>query len=144
MVLQLMDLWFQIWMLSVLMWHSTTFCLTSTINVVQQILSVSSRSQSLWHLWSEVMCEYYVFISTLAFVLYVKSWLWFLLKGKWYLFQVVFFLVTYVVPMVGLSVTYSHLGSVLWAAQQTRSSQYHHWSLFQKESTMASLLGVND
>ena len=91
--------------------------------------------QSLWHLWSEV-CEYYVFISTLAFVLYVKSWLWFLLKGKWYLFQVVFFLVTYVVPMVGLSVTYSHLGSVLWAAQQTRSSQYHNWSLFQKESTI--------
>ena len=34
--------------------------------------------------------------------------------------QVVFFLVTYVVPMVGLSVTYSHLGSVLWAAHQTR------------------------
>ena len=57
-------------------------------------------------------------------------------KEKWYLFQVVFFLVTYVVPMVGLSVTYSHLGSVLWAAHQTRSSQYHHCSLFQKASAM--------
>ena len=31
--------------------------------------------------------------------------------------QVVFFLVTYVLPMVGLSVTYCHLGTVLWRDQ---------------------------
>ena len=29
-------------------------------------------------------------------------------------YQIVFFLVTYVIPMVGLSITYCHLGSVLW------------------------------
>ena len=29
-------------------------------------------------------------------------------------YQLLFFLVTYVVPLVGLSVTYCHLGSVLW------------------------------
>ena len=29
-------------------------------------------------------------------------------------YQVVFFLVTYVIPMVGLSITYCHLGSELW------------------------------
>ena len=34
--------------------------------------------------------------------------------------QVVFFLVTYVVPMVGLSITYFHLGYVLWAAPNMR------------------------
>ena len=34
--------------------------------------------------------------------------------------KVVFFLVTYVVPMVGLSITYSHLGYVLWAAPNIR------------------------
>ena len=37
--------------------------------------------------------------------------------------QIVFFLVTYVGPMVGLSVTYCQLGSVLWAAQQPRGSR---------------------
>ena len=35
-----------------------------------------------------------------------------------------FFLVTYVIPMVGLSITYCHLGSVLW-----RDSQPAHQSL---------------
>ena len=32
--------------------------------------------------------------------------------------KIVFFLVTYVVPMVGLSITYCHLGSVLWTDNQ--------------------------
>ena len=39
-------------------------------------------------------------------------------------YQIVFFLVTYVIPMVGLSITYCHLGSVLW-----RDSQPAHQSL---------------
>ena len=32
--------------------------------------------------------------------------------------KIVFFLVTYVVPMVGLSITYCHLGTVLWTDNQ--------------------------
>ena len=32
-------------------------------------------------------------------------------------------MVTYVGPMVGLSVTYCQLGSVLWAAQQPRGTR---------------------
>ena len=59
--------------------------------------------------------------------------------------QVVFFLVTYVVPMVGLSVTYSHLGSILWAAHQTRLTHYRSssWSAGgvgkEKEDSKSSL-----
>ena len=37
--------------------------------------------------------------------------------------QVVFFLVTYVLPMVGLSVTYCHLGTVLWRDQAPHTTQ---------------------
>jgi tachykinin receptor 3 len=31
-----------------------------------------------------------------------------------HIYQIIFFLVTYVLPMVGLSITYGHLGTVLW------------------------------
>jgi tachykinin-like receptor len=40
-----------------------------------------------------------------------------------HIYQIVFFLVTYVVPMVGLSVTYCHLGSVLWSDQDTQTDR---------------------
>ena len=36
--------------------------------------------------------------------------------------QVVFFLVTYVLPMLGLSVAYCHLGSALWRDQEPQQS----------------------
>ena len=44
-------------------------------------------------------------------------------------YQIVFFLVTYVIPLVGLSITYCHLGTVLWtnpgpaATSKTRRGQ---------------------
>ena len=31
-----------------------------------------------------------------------------------HIYQLIFFMLTYVVPMVGLSITYCHLGMVLW------------------------------
>ena len=31
-----------------------------------------------------------------------------------HIYQIIFFLVTYMLPMVGLSITYGHLGTVLW------------------------------
>ena len=37
-------------------------------------------------------------------------------------YQVVFFLVTYVLPMLGLSVTYCHLGTVLWTRERPDTS----------------------
>ena len=33
-------------------------------------------------------------------------------------YQLVFFLVTYVLPMLGLSITYCHLGTVLWQREK--------------------------
>ena len=33
-------------------------------------------------------------------------------------YQLVFFLVTYVLPMLGLSITYCHLGTVLWTQEK--------------------------
>ena len=33
-------------------------------------------------------------------------------------YQLVFFLVTYVLPMLGLSITYCHLGTVLWTQER--------------------------
>ena len=38
-------------------------------------------------------------------------------------YQVVFFLVTYVIPMVGLSITYCHLGTVLWTNHSKENNQ---------------------
>ena len=33
-----------------------------------------------------------------------------------HIYQLIFFLLTYVVPMLGLSITYTHLGLVLWTS----------------------------
>ena len=38
-------------------------------------------------------------------------------------YQVVFFLVTYVIPIVGLSITYCHLGKVLWTKKLKDSQE---------------------
>ena len=38
-------------------------------------------------------------------------------------YQIIFFLVTYVLPMVGLSITYCHLGLVLWKKTQYEANQ---------------------
>ena len=38
-------------------------------------------------------------------------------------YQVVFFLVTYVIPMVGLSITNCHLGTVLWTNHSKENNQ---------------------
>ena len=37
-------------------------------------------------------------------------------------YQLVFFLVTYVLPMLGLSITYCHLGTVLWTREKPEPS----------------------
>ena len=39
-----------------------------------------------------------------------------------HIYQIVFFLVTYVLPMVGLSITYCHLGTVLWRESSDQQS----------------------
>ena len=39
-----------------------------------------------------------------------------------HIYQIIFFLVTYVLPMVGLSITYGHLGMVLWRDSGDASS----------------------
>ena len=41
-------------------------------------------------------------------------------------FQITFFLVTYIIPMVGLSITYCHLGTVLWISDRDKSEQYNN------------------
>ena len=46
---------------------------------------------------------------------------------SWYdhCYQIIFFLVTYILPMVGLSITYSHLGTVLWRRTNSGDNQEH-------------------
>ena len=56
--------------------------------------------------------------------------------------QVVFFLVTYVMPMVGLSTTYCHLGSVLWANDSLMASKQERRRLAKMFIVVLIVFGV--
>ena len=55
-----------------------------------------------------------------------------------HIYQIVFFLVTYVLPMVGLTITYSHLGTVLWRTEP--DNQTVKPSKCQKDKRKVSLM----